>query len=142
MSKQKNIQVGSNAFFSKFEGFKAHDNDTIILEDEPSDYDVQAQIRLNGNCYLKWKRMTPKEYIEYHKKAKVGLFLGKFLVKEFVDEVGFTIEDLKQLSFLLDELDEKHLYEKTIYNAYIENNSFNLTKEQLEKAYNEYKKYR
>lgn len=35
-------------------------------------------------------------------------------------------------------LDERHRYEKTIYNAYIENGSFYLTDEQRRKAYDEY----
>lgn len=68
--------------------------------------------------------------------------LGKFLIPEFNEKFGITIEDLKGLSSLLDRLDDKHLYEKIIYDAYIENNDFSLTDEQRQNAYNEYKKYR
>jgi hypothetical protein len=39
-------------------------------------------------------------------------------------------------------MDEKHSYEKIIYNAYLENGAFFITKKQLNEAYEEYKKYR
>lgn len=139
--KSKRIVVGSRAFFSGCEDFNPHDNDILFLEDNPKDYNVQQQIRLKGNCYFKWKRMTPDEYIRYHEKCNCGMFLGKFLVPEFAEEIGMTIEDLKRLQSLVDKLDEKHAYEKVIFDSYVENNGFFLTKEQRNKAYAFYKKY-
>lgn len=65
--------------------------------------------------------------------------LGKFLVPTFIEAIGFTIDDLKKLQPLLDNLDDKHKYEKVIYNTYIQNNDFTLTDEQLQKAYLKYK---
>lgn len=130
--------VGSNAFFKKYKDFNPHDVDILILEDNPLDYKIQQQIRLKGNCYFKWKRMTPQEYIDYHKNCS-GLFLGKFLIPEFCKEIGFSINDLKKLNHLKELLDAKHEYEKIIYDSYIENNGFYLTDAQLEKAYNIYK---
>lgn len=53
--------------------------------------------------------------------------LGKFLVPTFIEAIGFTIDDLKKLQPLLDNLDDKHKYEKVIYNTYIQNNDFTLT---------------
>lgn len=132
--------VGSNAFFKDIDGFKAHDKDVLVLIDNPIDFKIQRQIRLNGNCIFEWKRMTPKEYIDYHKTCECGMFIGKFLVPEFVKEIGFTINDLKELECLLDKLDDKHFYEKIIYEYYIENNDFYLTDEQLKNVYKIYKK--
>lgn len=132
--------VGSNAFFGDIDGFKAHDTDVLVLVDKPTEFNVQRQIRLKGNCIFEWKRMTPKEYIDYHKNCKCGMFIGKFLVPEFVKEIGFTIDDLRELEFLLDRLDERHEYERIIYECYMENNDFYLTEEQKIKAYNKYKK--
>lgn len=65
--------------------------------------------------------------------------LGKFLIPTFIEAIGFTIEDLKKLQPLADNLDDKHKYEKVIYDSYIQNNDFTLTDEQLQKAYLEYK---
>ena len=67
---------------------------------------------------------------------------GKFLVPEFVEYLGFTIEDLKEFSGKFDEIDEKHAYEKIIYESYIENNGFFLTAGQKEKAFKKYKETR
>lgn len=138
----KHIIVGSNAFFSSYSDFVPHDNDTLVLVDSIEKNAINVQLRLNGNCKFIWKRMKPDDYIKYHKKHPVGIFLGKFLVPEFNKEIGFTIEHLKQLEFLINKLDDKHKYEKIIYEAYIKNNEFILSDDQLKNAYNEYKKYR
>ena len=53
-----------------------------------------------------------------------------------------TVDDLTQLDELFNKLDDKHKYEKIIYEAYKENCSFTLSEEQLSNAYAEYKKYR
>lgn len=50
--------VGSRAFFDEIEGFVPDDTDILLLEDDPKDYKVQCQIRLKGNCYFKWRRMS------------------------------------------------------------------------------------
>ena len=74
--------------------------------------------------------------------SKSGMVIGKFLVLEFINELNMTIEDLKTLKPLIERLDEKHLYEKVIYDSYIQNNDFYLTQEQLDEAYKIYKLYR
>lgn len=134
--------VGSKAFFTGIEGFQPHDNDILLFEENPKDYKDQSQVRLKGNCYFRWRRMGKDELIEYHKPCRVGLFLGKFLVPEFAKEIGMTTEDLKRLDFLVDCLDERHGYEKIIYDSYIENGDFYLTDEQRNRAYEEYKRER
>lgn len=85
--------------------------------------------------------MSPEEFITVTLHCS-AITLGKFLVPEFNKEIGFTISHLKQLKPLVDKLDNKHLYEKVIYDSYILNNDFYLTEDQLMQAYNEYKKYR
>ena len=52
---------------------------------------------------------------------------------------GITIDDLKLFEQAFNNIDERHTYEKIIYDAYIENNAFVLTDEQREKAYKAYK---
>ena len=88
--------------------------------------------------------MTKDEFLEYElehcKKAKMAV--GKLLVPELVKYMNITIGDLKKFKFAIDEIQEKHSYEKIIYDAYIKNNDFILTYEQRDKAYQEYKKYR
>ncbi len=86
--------------------------------------------------------MTADEFVEYALAKGPAMQLGKFLVPEFNSEIGFTIEHLKQLEPLVEKLDDKHKYEKIIYDAYIENNKFELTKAQRDEAYLEYKKAR
>jgi hypothetical protein len=57
------------------------------------------------------------------------LVIGKFLVPEFCERISFTIEDLQKLSPLTKILDDKHKYEKVIYDSYLENKDFVLTEE-------------
>ncbi len=134
--------IGSRYFFDKMEGFSSKDIDILELVDNPLTFKISYQLSGKGKCIFKWKRMTPKEFISISLKRNCPMELGKFLVSEFCKEIGFTINDLKQLQILRDALDDKHKYEAVIFDAYIENNDFYLTEEQLQKAYNEYKKYR
>lgn len=134
--------VGSRAFFSNYEDFTPHDTDILLLEDNPIDYKYCSQLRIKGNCYFRWKRMAKEELIALHDENVSGILLGKFLVPDFAKEIDLTIEDLKCLSHLLEKLDEKHTYEKIIFNSYLENGDFYLTDEQRNRAYEEYKKTR
>ena len=49
---------------------------------------------------------------------------------------------MKKLQSLIDKLDDKHKYEKIIFDSYIANNKFILTDNQLEESYNKYKETR
>lgn len=134
--------IGSTYFFKDIEGFKSKDLDTLEIIENPKEFKYSYQLTGRGRCIFKWKKMTPKEFIQVSLSRNCPMELGKFLVPEFCKEIGFTINDLKQLQILRDTLDNKHKYEAIIFDAYIENNDFYLTDEQLSSAYEEYKKYR
>ena len=70
------------------------------------------------------------------------MVIGKFLVPEFCNEIGFSIEDLRELVPLIEKLDKKHKYEEIIFNAYLENGAFILTDEQRAAAYKSYRESR
>ena len=55
--------------------------------------------------------------------------VGKFIVPEFCEYIGFEIKDYELLKPIFDKLDDKHKYEKVIMESYIENNSFTLTED-------------
>lgn len=134
--------VGSSAFFRSIDGFVSKDIDILELIDKPIGFKIFRQIKFPNKCVFQWKRMSPQEFIDVTIKNNTPMEVGKFLVPEFNNEIGFTIDDLKQLDLLFNKLDDKHLYEKIIYDSYIENNQFILTDIQLQKAYEEYLKYR
>ena len=64
---------------------------------------------------------------------------GKFLVPELCKHMNITIDDLKLFQFAFDDIDKRHTYEKVIYEAYVKNDGFFLTKEQRDNAYKKYK---
>lgn len=86
--------------------------------------------------------MSLDEFIDITLQRNFPMEVGKFLVPDFIKELNVTIKDIKRLKPLIENLDEKHLYEKVIYDSYIENNDFFLTDEHLNKAYEIYLKYR
>ena len=134
--------VGSQYFFTGFEGFHPKDIDILYLEDSPQNYDICRQLTGKGKCIFYWRRLTPDDFIEHTLHKNLPIAIGKFLVPEFSKEIGFTIDHLKKLLKLAQELDDKHKYEKIIFDFYIQNGDFFLTKDQLDAAYAEYKKYR
>lgn len=135
----KLIIVGSNAFFSGIDGFRSKDVDSVRLVDNPSGFRYIRQINSGGRCMFEIKRVSVEEHISYALNKGAAMQVGKFLVPAFTEEIGFTIEQLPQLQPLIDKLDAKHEYERTIYNAYIANGGFTLTEEQLAEAYAVYK---
>ena len=78
------------------------------------------------------------KYINWALKSKSGMVIGKFLIPEFCKEINFTIEDLSKLSPLIEILDEKHDYERIIFESYLNNKAFVLTREQRDAAYASY----
>lgn len=134
--------MGSQYFFSCYDDFKSKDIDEIQVI-ETNEFSQVRQITGQGKCLFQLKKHSSKEeYIDWALKSNVGMVVGKFLIPEFCEAIGFTIEDLPRVSELIDKLDDKHKYEKIIYNSYIKNGSFTLTDEQRERAYKSYKESR
>jgi len=134
--------MGSKYFFDCFKDYNSHDTDYIVLEDDPKDYKYVKNIRGNGLDIFYWRRLSPSEFISLTLSNETPMQVGKFLIPEVVEALGFTIDDLRQLGPLFKRLDDKHKYEKIIYDSYLKNNNFSLTGEQRLKAYLEYRKYR
>lgn len=136
------ILIGSQYFFSCYKDFESKDIDELeIIETENFKYSRQLTGR--GKCLFQLRKQNNKEeYIKYALSSKVPMVVGKFLVPEFCKEIGFTIEELPRMQPLIDALDDKHKYEKIIYDSYIENGSFSLSDQQREKAYESYRKSR
>lgn len=134
--------VGSNAFFKSIKGFISKDVDVLELIDNPKHFKDYAYIQFPKKCVFQYRKMNLDEWIDYTLKVNCPMDVGKFLVPEFAKEIGLTIYDLSKFEILIGNLDDKHLYEKIIYNSYLQNNDFTLTEDQLNLAYNEYKKYR
>lgn len=142
---KQRFKVGSRAFFSDYADFESPDSDEVEFEENPKLYRDFMQFRKKdgSKCIFKWRKMSADDFVDYSlNKSKLPMETGKFLVPEIADYLGFTIEHLRQLSPVVDRLDEKHSYEKIIYDAYISNGAFYLTDEQRRKAYNEYMQYR
>lgn len=140
---QNRFIVGSTYFFNQYENFNSKDIDILLLVDNPIEFDIHRQTTLfNKKCVFEWKRMTADEFVKLTLKTDLPIQVGKFLIPEFNKEIGFTLEHLKTLEPIFNNLDDKHLYEKVIFDAYIANNDFTLTETQLEHAFMVYKEKR
>lgn len=140
----KKFKIGSSYFFNKFTDFISKDFDELIFVDESETlFETKLWIRNEGHDLFIWKKLKPEEFIEYHlSEIDVPMEIGKFLIPEVNEFLGFNIEHLKKLEVLFNKLDEMHQYEQKIFNFYKKNNKFELTETQLNEVYLEYKKYR
>ena len=77
------------------------------------------------------KRPTKDEIV----KGKIA----NALTSAAKNHIVATIDDLKLFQSAFDNIDERHKYEKVIYEPYIKNNAFVLTDEQRNEAYKLYK---
>lgn len=135
------ILMGSNYFFSQYKDFKPTDIDKIDIINT-SDFKDKRIIRGQGKDYIFLKRKPKEQLIQDALNSNLAMVVGKFLIPEFNKQIGFTIEDLPKVQPLIDRLDDKHRYEKIIYEAYLENKEFILTQKQRDAAYASYKESR
>lgn len=132
------ILVGSCYFFSQYSNFQSKDIDELEIIDT-TEFQQMKQISGQGRCRFILKRHNNKnEYIDWALQSYAGMVIGKFLIPEFCEEIGLTISDLPKLAPLLDKLDDKHQYERIIYESYLENQAFYLTEAQRDQAYASY----
>ena len=138
----KQFQMGSTYFFSKYKDFKSKDYDELCIMDVfPFDNNMM-NAKLKDRDLLLFRDMSKSGYINDLIESKTPMKAGKFLIPEFNEYINFTIDDLKSILHIFENMDDKHTYEKIIADAYIENNGFFLTDEQRDLAYAEYKKTR
>lgn len=137
----KQFKIGSRAFFEDLPGYTSKDYDELCILDEFlfKGNGVHAN-GLQGKDVFFFRNMNKEEFIADSRTAELPMVVGKFLVPEFAEWLGFTIEDLKGIADIFEKMDEKHSYEKIIFDSYIENNGFYLTETQRLAAYNEYLK--
>jgi len=144
MKLYKNIKVGSSYFFDKYDDYIPNDLDYLCIVDDSKIPHNTNMLSMNlGKKHLILCRKLDKSgYINDLLSAGSKMRAGEFLIPEFNEYVGFTIDDLKSICYVFDSMDNKHTYEKIIAEFYIENNGFFLTDEQRDEAYKEYKKTR
>jgi hypothetical protein len=134
--------MGSSIFFSEFDDYVVKDYDWLVIIDTKRDINsVRFKIK-DDDIYLYKKEYTKADYIDNARNSGVPMKSAKFIAPEFIEYFNVTIKDLIDLEDVFNRLDDKHKYIKTIADAYIENNSFTLTEDQLKNAYDVYKKYR
>ena len=131
--------IGSNYFFSSFPDYQSNDKDILIILENQLPVPC-LHFRQDDEDVFLYSNMSKEEWIQntFDDPIKVG----KWLIPEFCTIVGLKVNELSIFDDLFNKLDDKHKYEKIIYKAYLENDSFTLTEEQLNKAYEQYKLYR
>ena len=136
--------MGSSYFFDRYDDYKIKDNDELHIVDEfifPNRVCMNMKL-FDGNDILIFKNTDKQEYINDVYESGVNMKVGKFLIPEFNKYINFTIDDLKSLQPIFDNMDEKHTYERVIFESYLKNGDFFLTDEQRREAYKEYKRSR
>lgn len=120
------IRVSSSYFFGCYPDFHPSDIDEVEFEENPKLYRNVMQFRKTdkSRCIFKWRKMSADEFVEYTLNSQLPMEIGKFLVPEACECIGFTIEHLAKLRPVIERIDDKHSYERVIYDAYIENGGF------------------
>jgi len=144
MKEIASFNIGSKHFFENIEGYVQKDNDILVIMDDwkPTSTNVLNLKDKKGNDIFFYKNMCKEDFINDTLQSGVPMRCGKFLVKEFNEYIGFTIDDLKKLDKMFKQMDKKHSYEKHIYECFIKNNCFELEKKQLYECYEIYQNSR
>ena len=140
----KQFKIGSSYFFDRYDDYVKKDADEVCIMDEFNSRITSniLNMKLKEKDVFFCRNMSKDEFIHDTLSSNVPMRVGKFLIPEFNEFIGFTIDDLSALEHMFHELDEKHEYERLIYSFYLENGDFTLTDEQRLIAYEEYKRER
>ena len=143
-AQNRRFKVGSRAFFEGMPGFEPNDLDEVEFEDEPVLYRDKMQFRKKDGtrCLFKWRRMSADEFVEHALRSDLPMEAGKFLVPEVAEYLGITMDHLKKLGPVFERMDDRHAYERSIFEAYVKNNAFELTEYQKAYSYGLYIKTR
>lgn len=139
---ERSFKMGSSVFFNGINGFTPKDSDELNIVSEGIEGNKIFNMKFGSKDIFLCPKMTKEEFIKTTLESNDPIKAGKFLIPEFVEYIDFSIDDLKVFKKMFENMDERHKYEKIIYDSYLENNAFTLTDEQKKKAYVEYKKYR
>lgn len=131
--------VGSRAFFGGYDDFRSKDRDYLILEDNPTGYKWRLEQSLRGTCTFRYRREPVADMVRRTVESGDALLVGKFLIPEVAEAIGATVADIMPLEALLPGLDRRHQYVAVIFDAVKQNNSFELTEEQRDAAYEVYR---
>lgn len=139
----KKIRIGSACFFEgRYDDYVAKDWDELQIMDSFVPGRNVLNLKDGKNDVFFVRNMNKEGFIDDCLSCGVPMRAGKFLVKEFAEHIKLTVNDLRKLDHVFNSMDDKHTYEKVIYEAYLENGGFYLTEEQRNKAYEEYKRKR
>ena len=141
----KIFKIGSSCFFKEhYPDYVEKDLDELQIMDSfvPGTNVLNLKDKGTGKDVFFWRNMDKDGFINDCLESKVPMRAGKFLIKEFAEYIDLTINDLRKLDSSFKTIDDKHTYEKIIYEAYLKNNGFYLTDEQRDRAYKEYKRKR
>ena len=131
--------MGSCYFFDGMPDFSPKDRDYVVFVDEPIMFKDVMNMRGKTDDIFYWRKMSPDEFIKVTLSSGTPMQIGKFLVREVAQYLGFNINHLEQLKSVIDNIDDKHLYEKVIFDSYLKNGEFVMTDEQRLSAYEVYR---
>lgn len=138
----KEFKIGSSIFFESYSDYTQKDIDVLAITDLPLFGKPMMNMKLKDKDIFFMCIEENSVMLDKTLESGVNMRAGKFLSPEFAEYIGLTIEELKKLKPMFDDIDEKHMYEKVIFDSYIKNNGFFLTNEQRLTAYEEYKRQR
>ena len=141
----KSFNIGSSCFFKDhYTDYIQKDRDEIQIMDTflPNRKINVLNLKDKDRDVFFFRNMDKEGFINDCLSSNVPMRAGKFLVKDFVDYLGLTLSDLERLGPMFEKMDEKHTYERIIYESYLENGGFFLTDKQRNRAYEEYKRTR
>lgn len=138
----KEFKIGSSIFFASYSDYTQKDIDILAITDLPLFGKPMMNMKLKDKDIFFMCIEDNSVMLDKTLESGINMRAGKFLSPEFAEYIGLTIEELKKLKPMFDDIDEKHMYEKVIFDSYIKNNGFFLTNEQRLMAYEEYKRKR
>lgn len=139
------FKIGSRAFFGNMPDYKEGDCDVLLVLDKwPEEFKktiFSCGVTKCDTFFM--KQMTKEEYIAETIETEDIKRVFYYMVPEFVQFIGLTIDDIKRVEPVVRKLENtRHKWYINVYESYIANGGFYLSDEQREAAYDVFKRTR
>lgn len=122
----KEYQVGSRLFFDGMPGYNPKDSDYVMLVENPTIFENCMTVRGENKDIFLWRKTNAEEFVDMTIRMGTPMLAGKFLNKELCEDAGMTRQVFGKLKPLFDNMDDRHTYQKLIFDHILKTWDFDI----------------
>ena len=122
----KEYLVGSRLFFDGMPDYNPKDSDYVMLVENPTIFNDCMTVRGDKKDIFLWRKTDAEEFVDMTIRLGTPMLAGKFLNKELCVDIRMTQQLFRRLKPLFDNMDDKHAYQKPVFDHILKTWDFDI----------------